>query len=521
MRLLGAWIGNNGRPLDTPGGRRWQVRWKLDTGGRRDRERKRSDFRTKGDATAFIALLHRADLRVDGWRFDDDGNPVERPEVATTVLDALEDYVAARFYAVWKPASRDKVRGTLCQLVALNLTDRSDASALLDAWAAQRNGRRPRPDPTSEVDWAARWLRDHALVPHATVTDPRVEAGRAWIAARSMPLSALDDRSIPRLQSHFCDGRVYSTARTYWQGTVVPFLNWLVETRRITHAPLAGHRKMRRDVAAERPDRRQVFEPDELALVAKYLGDTHGEQWDLWALTSAYCALRIGESVALRCDWFHRSDSGRLYLNPHNQEQNHTRLASDDGTTTSRVGATKSRFGASPTPRNIPIPTHLARRLEAFYGDDLCRTDRRLFVGPRGGAASKETLRKWWHAAIPAALGEHHHLVGRCPHSLRHTGMTYWFAAGIDHNRIRVWGGWKSLKEMLDTYCGILASLEAEQHDDLDAFHDRWLPAAPPPALTRADPAVVPIATADEVDRIAEVVDLAALRRRRERRLAR
>ena len=59
---------------------------------------------------------------------------------------------------------------------------------------------------------------------------------------------------------------------------------------------------------------------------------------------------------------------------------------------------------------------------------------------------------------------------------MRHTGVTYWFAAGIDELRIARWGGWTSLKELLDTYRGVIDALEEDDLDNLDSFHERWNP---------------------------------------------
>ena len=59
---------------------------------------------------------------------------------------------------------------------------------------------------------------------------------------------------------------------------------------------------------------------------------------------------------------------------------------------------------------------------------------------------------------------------------MRHTGVTYWFAAGIDELRIARWGGSTSLKEILDTYRGVIDALEQDDLDNLDNLHQRWNP---------------------------------------------
>lgn len=41
---------------------------------------------------------------------------------------------------------------------------------------------------------------------------------------------------------------------------------------------------------------------------------------------------------------------------------------------------------------------------------------------------------------------------------------------GVDHKRIQLWGGWSSLVQMLDTYRGVLDSLEAVDLAGIDGL---------------------------------------------------
>ena len=51
---------------------------------------------------------------------------------------------------------------------------------------------------------------------------------------------------------------------------------------------------------------------------------------------------------------------------------------------------------------------------------------------------------------------------GITPHSLRHAGMTMWLRKGVDLKLIQAWGGWHSLKVMLDTYAALLPGAEED-----------------------------------------------------------
>ena len=111
---------------------------------------------------------------------------------------------------------------------------------------------------------------------------------------------------------------------------------------------------------------------------------------------------------------------------------------------------------------------------------------------------------------VADALPNHPTLVGIKPHILRHAGMTYWFASGADEKRIQKWGGWTSLVQMLDTYRGVIDSLEHLNLDGLDRFAEAYEDAEP--IYVKDHPAKV-VAVAD--GEAGTVVNLDDYRRRR------
>ena len=476
MRLERAWIGNKGKPVETSAGKRYQVRWLLDPGGGRlPVERKRSTFRTKGEAQLFLERLQQAEYKVNGWTFDRDGQPVEAAALSVTFLSAITQYVISRWSTDWKPAQRTKVRGRLLQLVCLTVDRPGDRRALLEGLESQRNDRGQRPEPQTRAEWAARWLRDHGLLPDAPeATDPRLLDGLRFLEAASVPVSALDHKLVSELQRHFAGSGSQNTARTYWSGTIVPFIKWLCDTEQVTGKPLAGVKKIRRDVEAERPDRDQVPDPNQVRALAADMGHhRHSRIWEIWVLVLAFCALRPSEALGVKLNQFYKDARGRWRLEPDAQETRRVSWATDDGNTQHRT-TTKSGRDATPPKRGIPVPAFLAHMLEEEYGEDLGRADRHAFVGPRGGVGNLATVEQWFKDSVRRVFADVPQLSAMTPHFLRHAGMTYWFAAGMDHKKVQMWGGWRSLKEMLDTYRGVLASLEDEQLDGLDDFHDRW-----------------------------------------------
>lgn len=140
------------------------------------------------------------------------------------------------------------------------------------------------------------------------------------------------------------------------------------------------------------------------------------------------------------------------------------------------VTETKSVRHCTPPPRVIPIPGAVARRLVEVFGDRLGKDDGHLFVGSRGAVGNDTTVREWWNAPVTAVLAPRApHLAHLTPHSMRHAGMTYWFARGAEEALIQKWGGWESFKHMLDTYRGVIDGLEEIDYAGIDEFYDGWL----------------------------------------------
>jgi integrase len=479
MRLINAWIGNNGKSIEVIRKDRatgkvktvklWQVRWSFEVPpGRPAKECKKSDFPTKARADAFITELWKAHHRQNDWRFREDGRPTDQVACEHTVFGALEEYVESRWGLVWQDKTRDRNRGRFLELVAVTLTRTTDRERLLAALETFRSDRGSRPTPTTPVEWAAVWLRDDAYRSNHNTKDPHRQAGKRWIEDRSLLLSELSTREISRIRHHFTSGRPYGTQRTYWSGTLVPYFSWLHQTKKVPDSLLLGQPVLKRDKEAERPDPARIPDPKQLAKVANEMGVAHGAAWELFVLLGAYCAMRSSEALALRHDAFVWKDK-RLWLNINAQEHRVTAANSDSGATRVRT-STKATRDRTPPPRQAPVPKFLEERLVQHYGDVLGKSDAYLFVGPRGAVASYNTVLGWWHDAVRQALPGNQLLADITPHNLRHAGMTYWFAAGYDHKRIQQWGGWTSLVEMLDTYRGILTSLEDIELDGLDKF---------------------------------------------------
>ena len=472
MKFVRAAFGNSGQPVKTTNGPRYQVRWYFDA-GIREKEKKRTTFRTKGEGHLFMEQLRKAGYEVEGWYFTPAGDPTNVTRSSTTVLDAVLRYFATKWDANWDDNQRRKAVGRFGVVVAMTLEQRRDREGLYNAFMAQAGGRGQRPDPSSQVEWAGRWLRDVALYPSQPhPTDANLLRGRDWLMARSMPVDRLRGEAVVELRTRMTAGLAASSQRTYWESTVVTFLRWLVDADVVKTSPLVGIPKRSVNVGPKRADPRRIPNPAQVQELADQMREEHGGNWDLFVLLGSYCALRSGELFALRTSSFFRRDDGRLMLDVSAQEHRVVAATSDTGATKSRT-TPKSVKGHEPRSRRVPVPKELASTL-ALRFPNLGQGSQYLFVGPRGATANYDTVRTWWHEAVAAQFPDGHRLAGITPHAMRHAGMSWWFAANFDEAVIQQWGGWSSLKVMLDVYRGVLEDINNMNLAGLDQFEGSW-----------------------------------------------
>lgn len=486
MRLHSSWFGNDGKPVMTADGPRFQIRWRvLRDGSRRPKECKQTTFVTKAKAKYFLEELDKAHHGVtdpDGrtWRFDAKGRPTNLRDADTTVIGAIELYMKNRWTTQWKPSQRTKVRGRM-QRVAIQLTTLPKATkkALFVALDAQRTDRGQRQEPTSREEWAARWLRDVAFFPNSDVVlSDEILAAKNWLEQHSMALCALSVSDVTDLRLLMIgdgggEALSHNTRRAYWNGVVVPFFRWLYETGMVEKSLTRGQPPIKRDMEGERPDPNMILEPSQVAALAGWFRKHYGPVWELYPLISTFCALRIGEALNIRLsDFFERN--GRWYLGLGLQIHSVTKAYSDDGRG-KQEDDRKSQQGRKPRDREIPLPPKVAKRLIDLFGDRLGRDGEHLFRGPRGAVGNSTDVRKWFKKALnEVVVPSSPQFAGLTPHGMRHAGMTYWFSQKFDEKLIQRWGGWESVVVMQDTYRGVLDSLEVIELKGLDRFDETW-----------------------------------------------
>lgn len=353
-------------------------------------ERKLTTFLTKAQTNDFLKRLHNAEFNVvdsitaTPWRFDDHGRPTLESLCAVTVLSAMTTYVAGRWGSEWSPSQRAKVRGRLLELVAATTGSTKDHAALLDGLESQRLDRGARPAPATTIEWAARWLRDHAFYPGPRAQlSVELEAGKRWLEARSMSVSALDVTSVTTLRLYFTrKGLKYDSQRTYWSGCVVPFLRWLYDAGLVERPLLGGQVNLKRDIVGEQPDPHRITSVHHTHLIARHFREHHGAVWGLYPLISTFCAVRIGEAMDIQLSHFAWKNE-RLFLRRQTQTHREIRACSESGETVVKT-KTKSMRPRTPTSRLIPISQKLAAQLVEMFGERLGTDEGYLIVGPRG-----------------------------------------------------------------------------------------------------------------------------------------
>jgi integrase len=177
-----------------------------------------------------------------------------------------------------------------------------------------------------------------------------------------------------------------------------------------------------------------------------------------------------------------RTDSGGLWLTIATQHRQFVKRHSDDGVSTTDFAAPKGRIAGLTASRRCYVPAAVAAEISEYVSQRQPR--HLLFISQRGRPFGTGTFRDAWNRAIEA-LPVGHRLERITPHSLRHAGMSMWLRKGVDLKLIQAWGGWYSLKVMLDTYAALLPGAE---EDSIALLESRQSPPRPLSFPSASDP---------------------------------
>jgi integrase len=209
--------------------------------------------------------------------------------------------------------------------------------------------------------------------------------------------------------------------------------------------PLEGV-KLRKPKAGTEVQPEQVLAPRDVVGLARELGG----RWGAFVLLCGLSGLRPGEAAAVRPRDLVLPASGPGWVTVRG-----TWLK--DG----RVGPLKGlREGAT---RRAPVPEAGVGLLREYIAG--VERDCRIVPGDQNNFRRREwrpLLERYFSAeqqGLPEEAVEVLH--GLTLHDLRHSAATMWLNGGVPLKTAQLWGGWKTLSVMLNTYAGVTGDDEA------------------------------------------------------------
>ena len=400
-------------------------------------------------------------------------NTSKTPDLNT--IELLEAFWKIHWTS-FSPSQRAKTRGRLIVMAASLFdcpTDGQKVVAYLRTQDPRKGIRRPLPD--SGMEWVARYLQDVFLPPPMRSIDPTkgassFELTRAaqWVIHHSKPLTDITDEDLLQLRTNL-GGKTYNTRRTYW-AIVESVLHWALTTRRMAYDPSIGLPKVKRILQAERMDRDRIPDEGDIWAISEMGREVVGEWFRVAVLLGAFGALRVGELVALRWQNIEFVDEGGLWIGISAQHRRFSKRHSEDGDASSDYAPPKGRIAGPGAGRKCYIPSRVGNEVREYVNGRS--HGELLFLNSRHTPLSGCTFRNAWIRVIQT-LPTSHRLAGITPHSMRHAGMSMWLRNGLDLKLIQSWGGWHSLKVMLDTYAALLPGAE---EDSIALLEGRWSP---------------------------------------------
>jgi integrase len=438
----------NGRAARTH--TRWRVTWRVFPDGKTV-TRKRGNFDRKGQAEVFEENLRKASLGQDGWGWDANWEPVRGEQLSTvgmTVFELTALYLEYRWPTV-SENQRMKIARQCNLLRRLLVTPGSKLTPDAHAYLSTVSHKGPC-DPAPEL------------------LEPTHASGRRWLMEHSLPVSSMNVKTMLPVHSAVVNGHSYNTARTYWT-VVVALVAWAREANLIDHDanPLGGLPHIKRDRNGERVARDTVPSEAETWSLAWAAAAEGGPRAAMVVLLQAFGGLRISEVAGLtRADVRFLAD-GRAEVRVDGGLVRVTRAYSGTGETVVRRPQ-KGRTRTTP-PRHPQLPPDVGAVLRAYLDHHVGPAgDAPLISGKRAERLCTDSFRQGPFArAVAAAFGAGHRLENLTPHVLRHAAVSYWMRWGVPQKTCMGWGGWESLKVMLDTY---VAFLPENDRDIVDAF---------------------------------------------------
>ncbi|MFZ3596932.1 tyrosine-type recombinase/integrase [Streptomyces sp. BH104] len=399
----------------------YQVRWVV--GGKV----KHASF-----ATFTLADSRRSEL----WQAMQRGEPFDKVTgLPASELRAAAEKANERPDPTWWDFSREYVASRWRGDAAKTREGIADSLATV---ALALTGEGPKAPTPEEIRGAMRW----AVVPaHKDDEPPReLKAACAWLASRSLRLSALTESAVVRDVQYRLSFKLDDTpaaAETYKRRRrgFNTAMTYAIECGYLDANPLDGV-KRRSGGAGDVVDPRvlvNTVQGTQLLTAVSYVGSIHrnrGRRLVTYFACLMYAAMRPSEGVGLKLDDCHLPEKGWGTLTLRETRPVSGKKWTDSGTRHDRRGL-KAREVKSDRP--VPIPPILVAMLRAHIAEFGTAKDGRLFQNERGGVLGTSSYWRVWQEARPLALPPDRvkSPLAQRPYDLRHTCITNWLNAGV------------------------------------------------------------------------------------------
>ncbi|MFI6526589.1 tyrosine-type recombinase/integrase [Streptomyces uncialis] len=432
----------------------FEVRWTVS-----GREKSES-FRTKGLAESRRAKLMTAAR--DGEPFD------PRTGLPTSELRALKQrttwYTLAREYTEQRwDRTPGNTRRTLADAFATITPALVEPGAAyphphilrraLYSWAFNKNSWKT--EPTEEWQDALAWLERHSL-PVSELENPDTLRRALDALCRKLDGTAAAARTVKRKKAAV--NEVFGVA---------------VERGYFTHNPLNGLRWTAPEVADE-VDPDCVPNPAQVARLLEAVREIPGRGPHLYAFFGCmyYAAMRPAEVIHLRKAQCRLPATGWGLLHLKGGIVTAGKEWTDDGS----VHETHSlKRRAAKATRPVPVPPVLVRILRAHIEQFGTAPDGRVFQNAKGNYIDTSAYNITWNRAREAALtlDEHTLELAKRPYDLRHAGISFWLASGVDPAECARRAG-QSIQVLFRHYAKFLAETRDHANRLIEDSMRRW-----------------------------------------------
>ncbi|MFF7473184.1 tyrosine-type recombinase/integrase [Streptomyces sp. NPDC008092] len=325
-----------------------------------------------------------------------------------------------------------------------------------------------------------RALYSWAFNKKAWEAEPRVEwqAALDWLESKSLPVAELEDPDVLRRGlDALCrklDGTVAAAKTTKRKRAAVSevFAD-AVERGYFTHNPLTGLRWTAPEVD-DIVDPDCVPNPIQVARLLEAVRRLPGRGPHLYAFFACmyYAGMRPAEVIHLKKVQCRLPSSGWGLLNLKGGIVTAGKEWTDDGAV-HEIHSLKRR--AAKATRPVPIPPVLVRILRDHIARFGVAADGRIFQNAAGNYIDNAAYCVTWGRAREATLtlDEHALNLAKRPYDLRHAGISFWLASGVDPAECARRAG-QSIQVLFRYYAKFLAGTRDHANQLIEASMNRW-----------------------------------------------